>query len=116
MLNTRSFHSLYKICFKQSTISSSSSIYQPEWALATYNHAQHLEERRKIMQIWADFLDLLKGKGKVVNFQTAWQQIEKSLASKQPESLQNADKQTLIKASLSQWFTVEELQGYIDKH
>ena len=30
---------------------------------AVYNHAQHLEERRKIMQVWADFLDLLRGRG-----------------------------------------------------
>ena len=80
---------------------------------AVYNHAQHLEERRKIMQVWADFLDLLRNKGEVVDFQTARQQIEQSLVSKQPDSLQNADKQTLIKALLSQGLTVEELQGYI---
>lgn len=83
---------------------------------AVYNHAQHLEERRKIMQVWADFLDLLRDKGEVIDFQTARQQIEQSLASKQPDSLQNADKQTLIKTLLSQGLTVEELQGYIDKH
>lgn len=28
---------------------------------AAYNHAQHLPERRKIMQAWADYLDKLKG-------------------------------------------------------
>lgn len=83
---------------------------------AVYNHAQHLDERRKIMQVWADFLDLLRDKGEVMDFQTARQQIEKTLVSKQPDSLQNADKQTLIKALLSQGLTVEELQGYIDKH
>jgi integrase len=81
---------------------------------AVYNHAQHLEERRKIMQVWADFLDLLRDKGEVVDFQTARQQIEKALKSKQPESLQNADKQDLIKALLSQGLTVDDLQGYID--
>lgn len=35
---------------------------------AVYNHAQHLEERRKIMQVWADFLDLLRDTGEVVDF------------------------------------------------
>jgi len=29
---------------------------------AAYNHAQHLPERRKMMQAWADYLDKLKGK------------------------------------------------------
>ena len=34
-----------------------------------YNHAQNLEERRKIMQVWAaDFLDLLMDTGEVVDF------------------------------------------------
>ena len=32
---------------------------------AIYNHAQHLPERLKIMQVWADFLDLLRDKGEV---------------------------------------------------
>ncbi len=30
-------------------------------AKAAYNHAQHLPERRKMMQEWADYLDQLKG-------------------------------------------------------
>ena len=81
---------------------------------AVYNHAQHLEERRKIMQVWADFLDLLRDKGEVVDFQTARRQIEQSLASKQPNTLQNADKQDLIKALLEQGITADELQGYIE--
>ncbi|MGP5211452.1 tyrosine-type recombinase/integrase [Psychrobacter alimentarius] len=80
---------------------------------AVYNHAQHLEERRKIMQVWADFLDLLRDQGEVVDFQTARKQIEQSLTSKQPDSLQNADKQALIKALLAQGVTADELQGYI---
>jgi integrase len=33
---------------------------------AAYNHAQHLPERRKMMQAWADYLDSLKTKGNVV--------------------------------------------------
>ncbi|MGP4972278.1 hypothetical protein ACTXIP_01350 [Psychrobacter alimentarius] len=83
---------------------------------AVYNHAQHLEERRKIMQVWADFLDLLRDKGEVVDFQTARQQIERSLERKRSESLQNADKKALIEALLTQGLTADELQGYIAKH
>ena len=83
---------------------------------AVYNHAQHLEERRKIMQVWADFLDLLRDKGEVVDFQTARRQIEKSLESKQSDSLQNADTQTLIKALLKQGITVDELQACIENN
>ena len=33
---------------------------------AAYNRAQHLPERRKMMQAWADYLDALKAGGKVV--------------------------------------------------
>lgn len=46
---------------------------------AVYNHAQHLEERRKIMQVWADFLDLLRDTGEVPNFQQARQMLENNL-------------------------------------
>jgi integrase len=39
---------------------------------AAYNHAQHLPERRKMMQAWADYLDALKSSGKIVPiFKTA---------------------------------------------
>jgi integrase len=34
---------------------------------AAYNHAQHLPERRKMMQAWADYLDSLKTDGKVIS-------------------------------------------------
>ena len=33
---------------------------------AAYNHAQHLPERRQMMQWWADYLEGLSGNGKVV--------------------------------------------------
>lgn len=33
---------------------------------AAYNHAQHLPERRKMMQAWADYLDGLKSGAKVI--------------------------------------------------
>ncbi len=63
---------------------------------AVYNHAQHLEERRRIMQVWADFLDLLKEKGEVIDFRTARQTIEKSLFTPQ-QLLNNIDTDELIK-------------------
>ena len=33
---------------------------------ATYNRAEHLPERRKMMQAWADYLDALRAGGKIV--------------------------------------------------
>ena len=33
---------------------------------AAYNYAEHLPERRKMMQAWADYLDALKGDADVV--------------------------------------------------
>ena len=33
---------------------------------ASYNFAQHLPERRKMMQAWADYLDALKAGGRVI--------------------------------------------------
>jgi integrase len=38
---------------------------------ATYNHAQHLPERRKMMQAWADYLDALKAGGTVIPLRQA---------------------------------------------
>lgn len=35
---------------------------------AAYNHAQHLPERRRMMQAWANYLDGLKAGAKVVSF------------------------------------------------
>ena len=36
---------------------------------AAYNRAQHLGERRKMMQAWADYLDALKVGGNVIPMQ-----------------------------------------------
>ena len=77
---------------------------------AVYNHAQHLEERRKIMQVWADFLDLLRDKGEVVDFQTARQQIESSLNNYQSDGLEAIDKRDLIQALINKGMTKIELQ------
>ena len=38
---------------------------------AAYNRAQRLDERRKMMQAWADYLDGLKAGGKVVPIRRA---------------------------------------------
>ncbi|WP_201587042.1 tyrosine-type recombinase/integrase [Psychrobacter jeotgali] len=77
---------------------------------AVYNHAQHLEERRKIMQVWADFLDLLRDTGEVVDFQTARQQIESSLNNYQSDGLEAIDKRDLIQALINKGITKIELQ------
>ncbi len=77
---------------------------------AVYNHAQHLEERRKIMQVWADFLDLLRDTGEVVDFQTARQQIESSLNNYQSDGLEAIDKRDLIQALINKGMTKIELQ------
>ena len=38
---------------------------------AAYNHAEHLPERRKMMQAWADYLEALKAGGKVIPLRRA---------------------------------------------
>ena len=52
------------------------------------------------MQVWADFLDLLRNKGEVVDFQTARQQIEESLIEQAQTSLSDIDSNVLIQALL----------------
>jgi integrase len=37
---------------------------------AAYNRAQYLDERRKMMQAWADYLDRLKEGATVLSFQS----------------------------------------------
>ena len=34
---------------------------------AAYNYAEHLPERRKMMQAWADYLDELKGGAEMIS-------------------------------------------------
>lgn len=62
------------------------------------------------MQVWADFLDLLRDKGEVVDFQTARQQIEQSLVNHQYDSLEAMNKQQLIQALINKGMTKTELQ------
>jgi integrase len=42
--------------------------HKEEGVAGVYNKAQHLAERRRIMQIWADYLDVLKARGDVEEF------------------------------------------------
>jgi|GEM_PF-67581 len=77
---------------------------------AVYNHAQHLVERRKIMQVWADFLDLLRDKGEVVDFQTARQQIENSFIEPTTASLSDIDSDALIQALRDKGLRSEDIQ------
>jgi len=39
--------------------------------MAAYNRAQHLSERRKMMQSWADYLDALRSGADVVTLDPA---------------------------------------------
>jgi hypothetical protein len=41
---------------------------EPNEVRAAYNAAQYLTERRRMMQAWADYLDALTRKGKVLEF------------------------------------------------
>ena len=38
---------------------------------AAYNYAEHLPERKKMMQAWADYLDSLRDGGKVIPINAA---------------------------------------------
>ena len=82
---------------------------------AVYNHAQHLEERRKIMQVWADFLDLLRDTGEVVDFQTARQQIERSREqAANTASVDNNDMQELIDMILYKGISLSKLKSHLN--
>lgn len=48
------------------TKSSSASSRLPKAMSAAYNFAEHLPERRKMMQAWADYLDALKASAEVI--------------------------------------------------
>jgi integrase len=42
---------------------------------AAYNHAAYLEERRELMQAWADYLDAVRQSGKVIPFRPARERL-----------------------------------------
>jgi len=62
------------------------------------------------MQVWADFLDLLRGTGEVVDFQNARQQIEKSLNEHKKASLSDMDSDVLLQALINKGLSTEEIQ------
>lgn len=62
------------------------------------------------MQVWADFLDLLRDTGEVVDFQTARQQIEKSLIEPIQALLSDMDSDALIEALLSKGLSSEDIK------
>ena len=47
---------------------------------AAYNHAQYLEERREMMQGWADYLDRVRAGGKVIPFRQGRERDARSVA------------------------------------
>ena len=62
------------------------------------------------MQVWADFLDLLRDTGEVVDFQNARQQIEKSLNEHKKASLSDMDSDVLLQALINKGLSTEEIQ------
>jgi len=42
---------------------------------AAYNHAAYLDERRELMQAWADYLDAVRQSGKVIPFRPARERL-----------------------------------------
>ena len=62
------------------------------------------------MQVWADFLDLLRDKGEVVDFQTARRQIEQSFSDPTAASLSEIDSDALIQALLNKGLSSEDIQ------
>ena len=67
------------------------------------------------MQVWADFLDLLREKGEVVDFQTAQQQIEGALEMNPLANLQAATTQDLLDTLINRGLTNDQLQLSIIK-
>ena len=47
---------------------------------AAYNHAAYLDERRELMQAWADYLDAVRQSGKVIPFRQARAGAERAAA------------------------------------
>lgn len=62
------------------------------------------------MQLWADFWDLLRDTGEVVDFQTAWQQIEKPFSDPTVASLSDINSNALIQALLNKGSSSEGIQ------
>lgn len=60
---------------------------------AIYNHAQHMDERRDIMQAWANFLDMLRD-GERVSFRQARAMLDRQHQDENQQKLIDSLKQT----------------------
>lgn len=59
---------LNEMGYRPDVIEAQLSHVQESKVRAAYNHARYLDERRELMQAWADYLDAVKQTGKVVPF------------------------------------------------
>ena len=66
---------LNEMGYRSDVIEAQLSHLERDRVRGAYNHAQYFEERRQIMQAWADYLDAVKQGGKVIPFRKARQAI-----------------------------------------
>lgn len=59
---------LNEMGFRADVIEAQLSHVERDRVRGAYNHAQYLEERRELMQSWADYLDAVRRGGKVIPF------------------------------------------------
>lgn len=59
---------LNEMGYRFDVIEAQLSHIEPDRTRAAYNHAQYLEERREMMQGWADYLDRVRTGGKAIPF------------------------------------------------
>jgi len=59
---------LNEMGFRSDVIEAQLAHVQADKVRAAYNHAQYWDERRELMQAWADYLDAVKRGGKVIPF------------------------------------------------
>ncbi|OGB02148.1 MAG: integrase [Burkholderiales bacterium RIFCSPHIGHO2_12_FULL_69_20] len=64
---------LNEMGFRTDVIEAQLSHVEGNRVRAAYNHAQYLEERRELMNAWADYLDAVQRTGKVIPFRQAAQ-------------------------------------------
>ena len=62
---------LNEMGFRPDVIEAQLSHVERDRVRGAYNHAQYLEERRELMQAWADYLDAVRQGGKVIPFRQA---------------------------------------------
>jgi integrase len=62
---------LHEMGYRPEVIEAQLAHVQANKIAAAYNHAQYLEERRQMMNTWADYLDAVKRSGAVIPFRQA---------------------------------------------